>query len=172
MERPDHLSVVIAVASTSGTSELIAEDLRESLESDHLSTRLVVLPDDPCAAIARSSLLVVVSGTFGQGDVPANGLPFFEQLLSGRCTLNNRPYLIVAVGDSSYRTTFAGSAEHWDRALLTAGGQRSALPLKIDTCPGVQSDSNVYPWVVACTHSLQYAAESLRTLRPHEKARP
>lgn len=171
MKRTDQLAVVITVASTSGTSKLIADDLRESLETFHVTTRLVVLPDDPYAAIASSSLLVVISGTFGRGHVPNDGLPFLEQLLSGRCTLNHLPYLIVAVGDSSYRTTFAGAAEHWDSALLRAGGQRAAAPLKVDTCPGVQSASNVYPWVMARATSLQYAAGSDRTTT-HEKARP
>lgn len=123
--------LLVLVATMTGTAEVLAEDLQSEFE-DACAFRIQLLEDTEVETLEQEDLVLVVSSTYGTGDVPETAAPALEALRSDRPDLRGLSYGVIALGDGSYVNTFAQGGEHWDRALADCGARRVGEPLKID----------------------------------------
>ena len=72
----------------------------------------------------RPGLYVVVSSTYGQGDVPDNGQALADALERERPDLAHVRYGLFALGDMTYARTFCGGGMTFDRILSELGASR------------------------------------------------
>ncbi len=129
-----------------GTAEMLAEDLLARFGGEH-AMRLVLAEGtgpDVCDAGAR---LIVVSSTYGVGEVPTPAKPLFAQIES--MDLAGVEYAVIALGDRNYGETFAMGGRRWDRMLAERGAHRLAQPLVIDFVHGDDMTAMAIDWFAA-----------------------
>jgi len=73
-------SVTIYVATMTGTADLVAEEIQAALEEEGAEVEVQPMDGLDTTAFAAAGLYLVVSSTYGQGDVPDNGQALAEAL--------------------------------------------------------------------------------------------
>lgn len=115
----------LLVVTMTGTAEMIAEDVRDSLAT-MFDVDLRLAENADIAFIDSGTPLLVVSSTYGQGEVPDPGKPLFQALEAASPDLAGLRYGVISLGDSIYANTFSRGGRLWDAALRARG----AMPLK------------------------------------------
>jgi MioC protein len=135
----------IFVASMTGTADFCAEAIEDAFAAaGHASDRRFMDGLD-AAALAPFDLVVIVSSTYGQGDIPDNGQALFAALEAG-ADLAGKRYAVFGLGDSTYRDTFAAAGRRWD-AVMQAAGAVAVTPLEIhDAASGTLPEDKAGEW--------------------------
>ncbi|MCW5730635.1 MAG: flavodoxin domain-containing protein [Alphaproteobacteria bacterium] len=95
----------------------------------------------------KSGLALVVSSTYGTGDVPETAESALASLLDEKPDLSALRFGIISLGDSHYGDTFAKGGLHWDHALRQCGACRVGEILKIDCQSGEDPAVLAKPWL-------------------------
>lgn len=119
--------IEILVGSQMGAAEYTAEQVADTLVQAGYEVRLHLTPD--LEQLARNSTWLVITSTYGAGDLPDNIQPFADQLAQDRSDLTTVSYAVITLGDSSYDTFCLAGRKI--EALL-ASKQAAALGIKLD----------------------------------------
>jgi flavodoxin len=129
------LKILLLVSTVTGTAEMLAEDLRHCA-ADH-DIELVLAERTDVARLAAAEHLVVVSSTYGCGEVPDPAKPLFAALENDGGSLSHVCYGVVSLGDLSlYEATFANGGRLWDALLEKKGARRMCATLILDCSSG------------------------------------
>lgn len=157
------MKVTLLVSTMTGTAEMLAEDLVARFGSEH-AMRLVLAEDTGPQVCDASARLIVVSSTYGTGDVPTPAQPLFAQIES--LDLAGIDYAVIALGDRNYGETFAMGGRRWDRMLAERGARRLAEPLVIDFVHGDDMTAMAVDWLTALA-----ATEPASCNTPHHRSK-
>jgi MioC protein len=119
--------IEILVGSQMGAAEYTAEQVADTLVQAGYEVRLHLTPD--LEQLARNSTWLVITSTYGAGDLPDNIQPFADQLAQDRSDLTTVSYAVITLGDSSYDTFCLAGRKI--EALL-ASNQAKSLGIKLD----------------------------------------
>ena len=139
-------AITIYVATMTGTAELVAEEIQAALEEEGASVALAPMDDLDADAFAAPGLYVVVSSTYGQGDVPDNGQGLAEALERDRPGLGHVRYGLFALGDMTYARTFCGGGMTFDRILGELGARRIGEPMRHNASSGQLPEDEAADW--------------------------
>lgn len=121
--------IEILVGSQMGAAEYTAEQIADSLAQAGYEVRLHGTPD--IEHLAKSGIWLVITSTYGAGDLPDNIQPFADQLAHDRTDLTTVCFAVITLGDSSYDTFCAAGPKI--ATLLQQNGARSlGISLNID----------------------------------------
>ena len=143
--------IEILVGSQMGAAEYVAEQVAETLVQAGYETKLHLQPD--LDQLNPTHIWLVITSTYGAGDLPDNIQPFADQLAQDRNDLNTLSYAVITLGDSSYDTfCLAG------QKIATLLQNRSAKPLIAGLDIDVQTDALpeelALAWLTLFIHSL------------------
>jgi len=119
--------IEILVGSQMGAAEYTAEQVADTLVQAGYEVRLHLTPD--LEQLAKNSTWLVITSTYGAGDLPDNIQPFADQLAQDRSDLTTVSYAVITLGDSSYDTFCLAGRKI--EALLAAK-QATAMGIKLD----------------------------------------
>lgn len=139
-------SLRILVGSVYGGALLTARTIKKELEKEGLHVTVLENPalnditsnDDP---------LLVCTSTTGQGELPANLLPFYLDLRDQLPQQPGRPFGIIVLGDSSYGDTFCGAGDLIEEALYETAARKVGDTLRIDALETMEPETEALPWV-------------------------
>ena len=136
----------ILVGSVYGGALLTARDIKKTLEAEGHS---VVVHESPSLedVVSSDEPLLVCTSTTGQGEVPANLLPFYVSLRDQLPQQPGRPFGIIVLGDSSYGDTFCGAGELMEEALYEISARKVGETLRIDALETTEPEAEALPWV-------------------------
>jgi len=135
----------IFVGSVYGNAQQVAEDVDGMLKEQGLGSE--VYTDPSLDDFKHVSSVLVISSTTGQGDVPPN-LEFFIQDLRDQFPLmDQKPFAVVALGDSSYGETYCGAGRQIFDLLTELQGKPIADLLEMDACETLEPEVEVLAWV-------------------------
>ncbi len=138
--------VNIVFGTVYGSAQFVAETLAGDLSAAGHEAQIIESEALANFIPTESELLLMVSSTTGQGDLPDNILPWFEIIRSKGLYLPNLQYAVVGLGDSSYET-FCGAAKQLDELFAELGGQPVAPTLKLDACETMEPESDASAWL-------------------------
>ena len=139
-------SIRILVGSVYGGALLTARTLKKELEGEGHHVTVLENPalDD---ITSNNDALLVCTSTTGQGELPANLLPFYLDLRDQLPQQHGRPFGIIVLGDSSYGDTFCGAGDLMEEALYETAARKVGDTLRIDALETMEPEAEALPWV-------------------------
>ncbi|MXO73010.1 flavodoxin domain-containing protein [Alteraurantiacibacter buctensis] len=113
----------IFVATMTGLADLCAEEIESALAAAGVACERQLMDGLDSSAFADFDLLVIVSSTYGHGEIPDNGQALFTALEAG-ADLSGKDYVVFALGDRTYSDTFCAAGERWDQVMSACGASR------------------------------------------------
>ena len=111
----------ILYASQTGTAEELAPEIYNMTKSKKIQSSILELDDISINKLLEIKKLMIVTSTTGDGEVPDNGLIFWNALSKeSELKLKNLNYAVLALGDSSHYD-FCNAGKIIDKKLTELG---------------------------------------------------
>ncbi|MGL5359161.1 MAG: flavodoxin, partial [Shewanella sp.] len=122
-----------------GSAQFTAETLAQALSLRGYAVKLWQPNEITHFTPPADELLVVVTSTTGQGDLPEDIQPWFYHLKNTAPYLPELYYSVIALGDSSYET-FCGAGKTIDALLGELGAKALVSLFEIDACQTMEPE--------------------------------
>lgn len=97
-------TINILFGTESGNAELVADDITETFTNAGIDAEAVAMEDFDVAMLPEAGAVVVITSTYGEGELPATTQPFEDALLAQKPDLSTLRFAAFGLGDSSYET--------------------------------------------------------------------
>lgn len=139
--------VLILVATMGGTATFVADEIAQSLKGRGIKAFIVQMEKAALAMFATRKLFILCSSSHGTGDIPDNGLAFFETLRDERPDLRGIRYGTIALGDMTYSASFCGGGAQFDRVFEDLGATRLVTRMEHDRRSGSFPEEDALIWL-------------------------
>ena len=136
----------LLVGTMTGTAQLVAQELELLWDGDELQVETLLMDKLDSSVFAREGIFLVVTSTYGQGDVPDNAKSFYEDLKARRPDLSRVRYGVFGLGDRTYAETFNFGGKRFDELLQELGAQRIGERVRHDASSGVLPEEMAAEW--------------------------
>lgn len=138
--------ITLFVGSVFGGALATAKAAAQTLTEAGYSTRIVESPTLEDLTADDSAILICTSTT-GQGELPANILPFYLHIREKLPIQQNRPFGLIVLGDSSYGDTFCGAGHLMEEAMFELACRKVGETLCIDATETTDPELEARRWV-------------------------
>jgi MioC protein len=134
----------ILVGSQMGAAEYVAEQVAETLVQAGYDVKLHLKPE--LDHLNPTHVWLVITSTYGAGDLPDNIQPFADQLAQDRRDLTTLSYAVITLGDSGY-DTFCDAGRKLHTLLQSKGGNSLIDMLEIDAQDPTLPEDTALEWL-------------------------
>lgn len=129
---PASLTVAVLYGSQTGNCELLAEDLAAASRAHGVTAQVAPLDSMTPADLAAIGHLLVITSTYGEGEMPDNAELFWEALKDESAPrLESLQFSVLGLGDTGY-DNFCEAGKLIDMRLEQLGAQRLAPRVDCD----------------------------------------
>lgn len=147
----------IFVATMTGLAEICAEEVSSALESAGFPSQTWLMDGLGVTALDDVDTIIILSSTYGHGDVPDNGQAFFEAI-EAHDSLAGKGFAVFALGDRTYADTFCQAGDKWDALLADKGASRLVPLERHDASAGTLAEDEASAWAAGWAPRLKLAA--------------
>ncbi|MGL5899000.1 MAG: flavodoxin [Lactobacillaceae bacterium] len=122
-------NALVVYASITGNNEEVAEIVNEELKRLKVNSTLKEISITNADEFENVDICVVCPYTYGEGDLPEEGMDFYEDLPT--LNLKGKVFGCAGSGDTYYEE-FATAVDDFANAFIKAGAKKGAENLKID----------------------------------------
>lgn len=140
-------NILIIAGSVYGGAAYVAEQAVELLAEKGHEVSMTDMPTVDEVTDATHDVLLVVTSTTGQGDLPDNLVRLHAALTSQFPLMPNKRYGVIGLGDSSYGDTYCNGGKQMDTLLAELQAVKVGERLDIDACEVLQPEDEALPWV-------------------------
>ena len=116
--------LTILFGSQTGNAESMAFAAAEAASTSGMVATVLDMDDADIHSLANQERLLVVTSTYGEGEMPDNAQALWDAVISdGAPSFANTFFSVLALGDTSY-DGFCLAGKMWDERLAELGGQR------------------------------------------------
>lgn len=135
----------IFVATMTGLADICGEEIESALEAAGIQCDRQLMDGLDHSCFAPYDLIVIVSSTYGHGEIPDNGQALFESTAAG-ANLSGKLFAVFGLGDRTYSDTFCAAGDQWN-ALLAAQGAEPLVDLeRHDASSGTLAEDVAGEW--------------------------
>jgi MioC protein len=143
----------IFVATMTGLAQICAEEIEGALSVAGIASETHLMDGLSPGAFAPYETIIIVSSTYGHGEIPDNGQALFEALEAG-ADLSSKRYAVFGMGDRTYADTFCAAGDRWDAALQACGATRFIDVERHDASSGTLAEDVAAEWAADWAASL------------------
>jgi len=147
-EEPMTVDITILVGTMTGTAEIVAEEVQLALEAAGHAATIAPMDGLDARVFDSGGAFLIVTSTYGNGDVPDNAQAFFAAIEAARPNLAHVSFGVVALGDRTYKATFCEGGLKFGRLLVELGARRVGEPMLHDASAGTLPEEVAAEWVV------------------------
>jgi MioC protein len=140
------MKLILLVGTMTGTAQLVAQELELAWDDGELQVETLLMDKLDASVFARDGIFLVVTSTYGQGDVPDNAKALYEDLKAKRPDLSRVRYGVFGLGDRTYSETFNFGGKRFDDILAELGAQRIGDRVQHDASSGVLPEESAEEW--------------------------
>jgi MioC protein len=140
------MKLTLLVGTMTGTAQLVAQELELVWDDGDLKVETLLMDKLDSSVFEREGAFLIVTSTYGQGDVPDNARSFYEDLKAKRPDLSRVRYGIFGLGDRTYAETFNFGGKRFDDILTELGAQRIGERVQHDASSGVLPEEMAVEW--------------------------
>ena len=140
--------VGIFVATMTGLAEVCGEEIETALVAAGCNCARQLMDGLDASAFDGFDLIVIVSSTYGQGDIPDNGQVFFKAVEDG-ASLAGKQFAVFGLGDMTYAATFCAAGEQWDALLAAKGASRLVALERHNAAGGTLAEDVAAEWAAS-----------------------
>ena len=140
------MKINLLVGTMTGTAQLVAQELELVWDDGELRVETLLMDKLDASVFDREGVFLVVTSTYGQGDVPDNAKGFYEDLKAKRPDLSRVRYGLFGLGDRTYAETFNFGGKRFDDVLQELGAQRIGERVQHDASSGVLPEEMAVEW--------------------------
>lgn len=96
--------ITVLFGTESGNAEMAADDIVEYLEELGKSAEVVPMEDYDTTDLPDAGVVVIITSTYGEGELPETTQPFFDSLEATSPDLSALKFAAFGLGDSTYET--------------------------------------------------------------------
>jgi MioC protein len=138
--------ITILFGTESGNSEMVAEDLCDALEVRGIKGEVFAMEDYPVDDLSQQEVVVLISSTYGEGELPAGALPFLAALNAVHPDLSATRFAAFGLGDSTYETFNRGIALLVE-AFADLGAEQIGKIGHHDADTGLDASESAVRWI-------------------------
>jgi MioC protein len=143
----------IFVATMTGLADMCGEEIETALTGAGITCERVLMDGLDTSAFDDCGLIVIVTSTYGHGEIPDNGQALFAAVEAG-ADLSGREYAIFSLGDRTYADTFCAAGDRWDAALEACGAKRIVDIERHDASSGTLAEDVAGEWAAGWASEL------------------
>ena len=140
----------LLVGTMTGTAQLVAQELElvwdNPGDDGGVQVETLLMDDLDSSVFEREGVFLIVTSTYGQGDVPDNAKSFYEDLKAKRPDLSRVRYGVFGLGDRTYAETFNFGGKRFDDVLGELGALRIGERVQHDASSGVLPEEMAEEW--------------------------
>lgn len=122
---PGAAKLTVLYGTESGNSEALADRAVKEARKRGFQAVMKNMAEIPPAELVKSSNLLVIVSTWGDGEPPDSAVEFHKQFMSSEIKLAGLGFSVCALGDTSYEK-FCQTGKDFDARLETLGAKRVA----------------------------------------------
>lgn len=145
-------SISIFAGSVYGNAQHVAEEVHSMLEQQGIGAE--VFSDPNLDDFIQADAVLIVTSTTGQGDIPPNLELWFSEIQTAFPLMNEKPFAVAALGDSSYGDTYCGAGRQFFALLQELQGKPVADMFEVDAIETLAAEDEVVPWVKTIANKL------------------
>ncbi|WP_339710022.1 flavodoxin family protein [uncultured Sphingosinicella sp.] len=145
------------MATMTGTAEICAEEISTALGAAGIESEMQLMDSVGTDALRAFEFVVIVSSTYGHGDIPDNGQALFEAL-GAADNLAGIRFTVFGLGDRTYAATFCEAGRKWDALFAEKGASRFAPLVQHDAGSGTLAEDVAGAWAAEWAAQLRQAA--------------
>jgi MioC protein len=136
----------LLVGTMTGTAQLVAQELELAWDDGETQVETLLMDRLDASVFQKEGVFLLVTSTYGQGDVPDNARNFYEDLKARRPDLSRVRYGVFGLGDRTYAETFNFGGKRFDELLQELGAQRVGERVQHDASSGVLPEEMATQW--------------------------
>jgi MioC protein len=140
------MKLTLLVGTMTGTAQLVAQELELVWDDGELQVETLLMDKLDSNVFDREGVFLIVTSTYGQGDVPDNAKALYEDLKAKRPDLSRVRYGVFGLGDRTYAETFNFGGKRFDDILAELGAQRIGERVQHDASSGVLPEEMAVEW--------------------------
>lgn len=137
--------VGIFVATMTGLADLCGEEIEDALTKEGIDCERQLMDGLDESAFDGFDLIVIVTSTYGHGEIPDNGQALFARI-EGGADLAGKKYAIFSLGDRTYADTFCAAGDRFDAAMAACGAERIIDIERHDASSGTLAEDVAGEW--------------------------
>ncbi len=123
-ESAQALTVNVFYGTQTGNSETVAEEVCDAIRAGGSNAILASLDETEVEALTEMDYILIVTSTYGEGEMPDNAEMFWEALKdTGAPRLESLQFSVLALGDTAY-DEFCEAGKQFDLRLEQLGAKR------------------------------------------------
>lgn len=139
-------NILIAFGTESGNAEMAADDIASSLNSRGATAVVKSMEDISADDLLVVGQLVVVTSTYGEGELPETTAPFYADLVQAQPDLSDIAFYAFGLGDSTY-SKFNNAIDIVAAKLIDLGANQVGETGRHDAATGKSVTSEAQAWV-------------------------
>jgi MioC protein len=143
----------IFIATMTGLADMCGEEIEAALVSAGVNCDRYLMDGLSVDAFDPFNVIIIVTSTYGHGEIPDNGQALFASLEAG-ADLANKQYAIFSLGDRTYSDTFCAAGDRWDALMVSAGAQRIVEVERHDASSGTLAEDVAAEWATGWVNQL------------------
>ena len=154
------MKLTLLVGTMTGTAQLVAQELELVWDDGDTQVETLLMDKLDAGVFEREGPFLVVTSTYGQGDVPDNAKALFEDLKAKRPDLSRVRYGVFGLGDKTYAETFNFGGKRFDELLAELGARRIGERVQHDASSGTLPEEMAVDWAEGWLAQAREASEA------------